>query len=139
MAKKFPLKVCLKEEWSFGKSTCPSFARVVDLHGVSLMKLDVKQKSDSFDMQEVRTAYQVLPVSSCTSSLACSSLCQRGEAARPSATQILPDLLPQHLPRLGQVCFSYVTKGTSSSSRTPVTKVTGSAGERPVLVHLHGF
>lgn len=124
---------CLKEQWSLGKNTGPSFPTAVDLPGVTLMKLAVKQKSDSFDPQEVRTAFQVLPASS----LACSSPCRLQEAARPSATQILPGLLPQHLPQLGHVCFSSVTKGTSSSCRTPVTKVIGSAGVRPVWVLVH--
>ena len=64
---------CLKEQWSLGQNIFPSFATVVDLHGVNSVKLGVKRKSDSFDTQKVRAAYQVLPVSSGTSSFAYSS------------------------------------------------------------------
>lgn len=115
---------------------------VVGLCGVNFVKLEGKQKPHSFDTQEVRAAYQLLPVTAhAHHHLLEAHLIDMGKQPCPQQLQILPDLPLQQLQLTGQVYSSSVTKGTSFSCITPIIKVTGLDGERPawILVHLHGF
>lgn len=131
----------LKEEWSLKKTTFPSFTTVGDLHSINLVKLEVKWKSGSSDTQ-VRTACQILPVTAhAHPHLPAAHLIDMGKQPGPWQHYVLPDLSLRRLPLVGQVCFSFMTMGTSLSCKTLITKVTGLASERPVwvLVHPHGF
>lgn len=102
-----------------------------DLHSINLVKLEVTWKSGSSDTQ-VRAACQMLPVTAhAHAHLPAAHLIDMGKQPGPWQDYILPDLSLQRLPLVGQVCFSFMTMGTSLSCKTLITKVTGLASERP--------